>query len=93
MCEHFKVCLGEVVATPGVLKTFEESGDMAERFLARHQAGDWGDVCREDWEENDRSLESGLRLLSAYKLRDGSKIWIITEGDRSATTVLLPDEY
>jgi hypothetical protein len=55
--------------------------------------GDWGDLDEEDRRENERSLEDGCRLLSAYHLRDGTKIWIITEADRSATTLLLPSEY
>ena len=60
--------------------------------LQRHLAGDWGDVCQEDRAENEFALKSGLRLFSAYK-SEGIKIWIITEADRSATTILFPDEY
>ncbi|MCI0459844.1 MAG: hypothetical protein L0Z62_23080 [Gemmataceae bacterium] len=61
--------------------------------LGRHQRGHWGDVGREDWEENELSLREGFRLLSAYRDRHGIKFWIITEWDRSITTVLLPEEY
>ena len=60
--------------------------------LRRHAEGDWGDLCAEDKEENELSIKEGFRLLSAYQYQD-QKIWIITEADRSATTVLFPDEY
>jgi hypothetical protein len=59
----------------------------------RHARGDWGDLSSEDKLANKRALEEGTRLLSAYHLKTGQKIWIITEWDRSATTVLLPEEY
>ena len=62
-------------------------------FLRRHVAGDWGDVSAEDWKANDEALAAGERLLSAYVVRPGERLWIITEADRSSTTVLLPDEY
>lgn len=61
--------------------------------IARHARGDWGELCPADVEENDLSLKEGFRLLSAYTDRRGTKFWIITEADRSATTVLLPEEY
>lgn len=61
--------------------------------LARHQRADWGDVCREDWKANDHALDEGERLLSAYYAEDGTRFWIITEHDRSVTTVLLPEDY
>lgn len=61
--------------------------------MLRHLAGDWGDVCEEDRRENDFSLEAGFRLLSVYRGACGTKFWIITEADRSATTVLLPEDY
>jgi hypothetical protein len=61
--------------------------------LARHARGDWGDVCDADREENEASLPERLRLFSVYHDRNGVKFWIITEADRSATTVLLPDDY
>ena len=64
------------------------------RALARHAQGDWGDLCREDHERNNQALQSGEeRLFSSYHTEDGTKFWIITEWDRSVTTVLLPDEY
>jgi hypothetical protein len=84
--------LGRLLATPGVLEV--ASGDDLMAYLARHARGDWGVVDQADWRANDRALSEGTRLLSAYVLRDGStRIWIITEADRSATTFLLPSEY
>ena len=86
--------LGEVVATPGALRTLEKAGVSPLRLLGRHQSGDWGDICEDDKKENELSLKEGFRLLSAYKLPDdGGKVWIITEADRSVTTILLPEEY
>ena len=86
--------LGCVVATPGALAALEESGTSAIVYLQRHAAGDWGEVCQEDKKANEFALKEGLRILSAYKLPVTSeKLWVITEADRSATTLLLPDEY
>lgn len=62
-------------------------------LLARHISGDWGDLGAEDKEENELSLKEGFRILSAYKLPTGQKLWVITEADRSATTILKPEEY
>ena len=59
----------------------------------RHESGDWGDVCDSDRQENEFALDKMLRLFSVYHLRDGTKIWIITEADRNITTVLLPEDY
>jgi hypothetical protein len=61
--------------------------------LARHVQGDWGEVCKVDWKENEFSLQKGFRLLSIYYTNSGVKFWIITEADRSVTTVLLPQDY
>jgi hypothetical protein len=91
MAPKFK--LGCVVATPGALIAFTEAKDSIRTYLARHASGDWGEVSSEDAGENELSLLSGLRLLSAYQIKDGARIWIITEADRSATTILLPEEY
>jgi hypothetical protein len=85
--------LGRVVATPGALRALEEAGQMPDEFLALHRNGDWGIVCDEDKSLNDEALEQGLRILSAYRLRTGTKIWIISEWDRSVTTILRPQEY
>jgi len=85
--------LGRIVATPGALRAMEATGSSASEFLVRHALGDWGDLCDEDRQANDEAIADDLRILSAYRLNDGTKIWIITEADRSATTVLLPEEY
>jgi hypothetical protein len=84
---------GSVVATPGVLEAFRASGDDPMAYLVRHVAGDWGEVNSEDWQANEESLLHELRLLSVYTMNNGTKFWIITDADRSATTFLLPDEY
>src|SRR5438105_14047841 len=84
--------LGQVVATPGALECLQATGLNHYEFLTRHQSGDWGDLDDEDKQQNDLSVKEGHRILSAYKLSD-CKLWIITEGDRSATTFLLPSEY
>jgi hypothetical protein len=88
-----KFPLGQVVSTPGALKALNETGQSPMTFLDRHVSGDWGDLDAEDRQENELSLIEGCRILSAYHLADGTKIWIITEADRSSTCVLLPDEY
>ena len=85
--------LGRVVATPGALKALEQANENPFEFLARHQAGDWGELCEEDKKENEFSIQNGFRILSAYRTRNNTKIWVITEADRSATTLLLPEEY
>jgi len=85
--------LGQIVATPGALLALEKAGQTPGEFLARHHSGDWGDLEEEDRQENTRSLEHGFRLLSAYKTVAGEKLWVITEADRSVTTLLLPSEY
>jgi hypothetical protein len=84
---------GQIVATPGALAAFEASGEEPLTFLHRHLSGDWGDLSAGDKQENELSVREGFRILSAYTLSDGTKIWIITEADRSATTFLLPEEY
>ena len=85
--------LGRVLATPGVLLALEKAGQQPQEFLDRHASGDWGEVDSHDAEENEISLHSGLRLLSSYTTGAGDRLWIITEADRSATTLLLPEEY
>ncbi|MBD3672761.1 MAG: hypothetical protein HUJ26_04470 [Planctomycetaceae bacterium] len=85
--------LGRVVATSGALDALETAGDNLSVFLSRHANGDWGLVSVEDAAMNDEALRHGDRVLSAYKTSLGTKLWIITEADRSATTVLLPSEY
>ncbi len=88
-----KFSLGRVVATPGALRALDESNESAFEFLRRHVSGDWGELDDEDKRENELSLAQGFRLLSAYRLRSGERLWIITEADRSITTLLLPEDY
>ena len=85
--------LGQIVATPGALDALEKAGQTAEEFISRHVSGDWGTLPAEDVQANNDALERNGRILSAYRLHDGVKIWLITEWDRSATTVLLPGDY
>ena len=82
---------GRAVATPGVLETVPRTELFA--ALERHKRCDWGGVSEADWKANDRALKNAERLLSSYCAENGTKFWIITEGDRSYTTVLLPKEY
>jgi len=86
-----KFDLGRLVTTRSALDALNPQ-DVLDA-IARHSKGDWGEVCEEDREENEFSLKEGFRLLSVYKDRSGTKFWIITEADRSATTVLLPEDY
>jgi hypothetical protein len=83
--------LGSLYVTAAVDRELDPA-DIAQA-LERHARRDWGDVCEEDRQENDVSLAHGERLLSVYHDRKGVKFWIITERDRSVTTVLLPDDY
>jgi hypothetical protein len=85
--------LGQLVATPGALAALEKAGQGPLDFLSRHVHGDWGDLCEEDRRENQFSLERGFRLLSSYRTLADVKLYVITEGDRSVTTILLPEEY
>lgn len=84
---------GRIVATPGALDALADAHEPGDRYLHRHLCGDWGDLDEMDWAENDCSLRQGSRILSAYGLPTGVKLWIITEWDRSVTTLLLPEEY
>jgi hypothetical protein len=84
---------GRLLATPGVLSEIEASGDSLLDLLARHLTGDWGVLDSGDQRANDNAVLFGDRILSAYLLTNGTKIWVITEWDRSATTCLLPEEY
>jgi hypothetical protein len=85
--------LGQIVATPGALAAMERNQVQPFTFITRHQAGEWGDLDSADIAENEYSLKHELRLFSAYTLSDGTRIWIITEADRSSTCILLPEEY
>ena len=86
-----KFKLGEVVMTQGIAENITRTEILA--ALKRHASGDWGDVCKSDKKENDFAVKNGLRILSSYRTAKGEKFWIITEADRSSTTVLLPEEY
>lgn len=85
--------LGQVVATPGALAALQDAGQHPFVFLSRHVSGDWGNLVAEDREENQRALEHGNRIFSSYLTAKNTKIWVITEWDRSVTTLLLPSEY
>jgi hypothetical protein len=86
--------LGSIVGTPGALEALGRCGISGAEFVRRHACGDWGEMDTEDTDANNRAALEGTRTMSAYTLPDGkTKIWVITEADRSATTLLLPDEY
>ena len=91
--KHSLFSLGQVVATPGALTALQKADQQPQEFLERHLQGDWGDLCEEDRQENALSLERGFRLLSSYRTHAGTKLYVITEADRSVTTILLPEEY
>ena len=86
-----KFATGQIVATPNALSQLSQEDILS--GLARHINGNWGDLTSDDRQENDLALERGSRLLSAYQATNGTKFWIITEGDRTVTTVLLPEDY
>ena len=93
-----KFQLGMTLITPGAQEALAATGESPWTLFARHVRGDWGTVDAEDAALNDEALKDGSRLLSAYRLKDGTKIWVITEaegdnGKREATTILLPEEY
>jgi hypothetical protein len=89
--------LGQTVATPAAIEAMRRAGQVPWEFLSRHVSGDYGIVNAEDKALNDAAVKDGSRLLSAYLLNTGVKVWVITEaeddqGQRAATTILLPDE-
>ena len=86
-----KFLFGRTLATPNVLNQIPN--DEILNALSRHVRGDWGTLDVEDWSANERALAEGNRLLSAYDSKQGIRFWIITEWDRSVTTVLLPEDY
>jgi hypothetical protein len=85
--------IGQLVATPGALEALARSGHSISDFLGLHTVRNWGDLDEDDRASNNYSVDHGGRLLSAYTMRDGERLWIITEADRSSTTLLLPREY
>ena len=90
--------LGQIVATPGALEALEKAGQTYLELIIRHVAGDFGTLSEEDKQANEDAIKDGSRILSAFFLKDGTKLWCITEamdddGNRAATTLLLPEEY
>ena len=86
--------LGRVMATPGALDLLDSTGTNGSDILQRHVTGDWSGLLPEDSEENKLAIAAGGRILSSYEIgRVGRRIWVITEADRSVTTLLLPEEY
>jgi hypothetical protein len=85
--------LGQTFITPGAQEAIQIAGQTEIEFLRRHMSGDWGDLSDDDIIENEASLKEGFRILSSYQTVNGQQLWIITEADRSATTILLPSEY
>lgn len=85
--------LGQVVATPDAIAALEGAGQTAWEFVTRHVEGDFGEVDAEDRQANEEAIQHGERILSAYTLRTGVRLWVITEADRSSTCVLQPENY
>lgn len=83
--------LGRVFSSPNALQSLTQEDIL--KGIQSHQAGDWGDLDAADWDANDRALTQGGRIVSAYTAQSGTRFWIITEADRSVTTVLLPEDY
>lgn len=93
-----KFPLGQILATPGAVEALGQCHQNPLEFLARHSAGDWGELCDDDKELNDQAINDGSRIFSAYRTKNGTRLWVITEatdehGHRSVTTILLPEEY
>jgi hypothetical protein len=88
-----KFQLGEIVATPTALETLQESGQDGSEFINRHVRGDYGHMPPEDVAANEEAIRDGARVMSAYTTLNGKTIWVITEADRSVTTLLLPEDY
>jgi hypothetical protein len=86
-----KFRLGHIVATPNALSTLTQEEILT--AIQRHQAGDWGDVSEADRQANEVAIKDCSRLWSVYRTETGTKFWVITEGDRSRTTILLPEDY
>ena len=85
--------LGQCVITPGASEALTEAEVNPSALLGRHQRGDWGSLSEDDMEANQWAVETGERILSAYILTTEVDVWVITERDRSYTTILLPSEY
>lgn len=87
------LALGQTVATPGALAAMQQLEVSPLALLSRHQRGDWGNLDEEDKQANEQALACGGRVFSSYQVTGAVKFWVITEADRSATTILLPEEY
>lgn len=85
--------IGQTYITPGAEDALMIAGQTGIEFLRRHMCTDWSELSDDDAQENELSLREGFRILSAYRTSAGQKLWIITEADRSSTTILLPSEY
>ena len=86
--------LGSIVTTTGAMRVLQDLDVSLIALVTRHISGDWSEMCEEDQETNKEAVKYGDRILSAYTLPDEqTKIWVITEWDRSVTTILLPEEY
>ena len=83
----------QIVITPGAIGAFFEKPDTPFTYLKRHFSGDWGNLDPQDVLSNIEAVHNDLRVMSVYDTKDGTRIWIITEADRSVTTILLPEEY
>ena len=79
--------------TPGAIEALEDAGQSPQEFISRHARLERGELCDEDHKENLFSVDKHLRIFSAFKTATGVKLWLITEADRSATTILLPEDY
>ena len=85
--------LGQIVATPGAIQAIEDAGQTTSVFLSRHVAGDWGEIWDRYKTLNDEAIDGEAQIMSAYTTSLGVRLWVITEADRSSTTILLPEEY
>lgn len=85
--------LGRMFLTPGAIEALEEAGQSPQEFISRHARLEQGELSAEDYRENLFSVDKQLRIFSAFKTAQGVKLWVITEADRSSTTILLPSEY
>lgn len=85
--------LGKVCATPGLIDALRDNAQSPLAFIARHVNGDWSDMTADDQQANSESVTNGTRIFSSYRMKDGKKLYVITEADRSVTTLLLPSEY
>jgi hypothetical protein len=98
MTDKPKFELGQIVATPGCIEALGQAGQAAQEFLARHLRLEQGELCSEDHDANRMSLVDGSRILSAFRLKTGVKVWVLTEavgddGKRASTCLMLPEEY